>query len=326
MIIIRFKYIISSFRINMIGFDSATNLIIFLVGMILFVLTFLFSVYFFNRGKLKTFVIFDIAFFFLFFGLLWARILGMINAWGKYSSLGINLIPLEESVNGIAVVDAFPWEFFKINDGNLFIWGIPIGIILGIVIIYFFSNKSKSFLSYADDIILAFLPAKLVLLITQLISLVYYGKQAGLVNVFIPNEGGVRANLALIEIVLFAIIFVVLLFIKSRVKKPGYVFYMYLIYEIVVGFLLLSEVSYSNVMILDLHTSQVVSLILAIVVVVIFVVDVFQSILITRKKRLISKTGSQSPESLIGRSDYNDIELEKNQKGFFKKITSIFKK
>lgn len=304
----------------MLNAVNNTAILFLVVGIFISISIFFFSIYFFNRKRLKKFVLFDIAFVVLAIGMITGRVIGMINSWHEYSNLGIRIFPIEEVSGRIRIVDALPWEFFKINDGNFFIWGISIGVILSIMLIYFFSNKSKGYLNFADGIILSFLPAKLVLIITQLISFTYYGKDIGTVNVFIPTIGGPRSSLALIELFLFLGVFLLLLLVKYKVSKDGVVYLIYVIYEIVVGYFLVSNVFYSNGIISGFETSEIVSLLILLLTSLWVLSGLFGSIF---KKKKATQIESISSENLIQRNDLTDIEMSESR-NIIEKIKDIF--
>lgn len=195
--------------------QSLVNLVFYIGSSFLFILLF----YIIFKGKLKKFVIFDLALIISLSSLSFARLLGIINNREYYSTLTWSLSPFQEYVDRIGIIKAFPWEFIKFHDGNVIIWGFFPGALIGVLIIYLISNRQKHFLDFLDNSLMAFVPSMIIMYIGVLVSQSYFGKTIGMLDTFITSIGEERSNLILIELIILIVSFSFVLYIKPRIPK-----------------------------------------------------------------------------------------------------------
>lgn len=105
-----------------------------------------------TRDILKNEAIFDIAFITFFIGILVDRVFAVIRNYEFYNVNGWSFTPVVESVDQTLVFSTLPWNLVRLNDGNLTILGLFLGIVLGIFFVYRSSNKQKTIFTLLDKI------------------------------------------------------------------------------------------------------------------------------------------------------------------------------
>jgi hypothetical protein len=214
---------------------------IIIIFIIIAFFIFIFVFYLLFKDKLKTNVIFDITLILLVCGTIGARFLGIINKLDYYLGLNWGILPIQETPEKLSAAHILPWELLNYNDHNFILWGFVLGILIGGLLIYLFSNKQKNFLTFLDRLIMALIPAQIVLLLGAIASELYYGKTAGILSTYVSSIGQWRTNIALIEL-LILLTTIILLFILVRLKsQDGVTLAMFLIFQSIVPIFLIPQ-------------------------------------------------------------------------------------
>ncbi len=222
------------------------NVPVFLGGVFVSFLIFSFFLYFTFKKRIKTFVIFDLSVLLFFAGMVFSRLLSVIDRWSVYSEYNWAFLPVRDTGEEIFFERVLPWEVINILDGNLILWLVPIGILIGGLLVYLSSNRKIDLAFFTDSIILAVIPVQLVLSFTAILLELYYGNDSGGLDLYIDQIGEHRLNIPLIEIgafVIGAMFIIAIYFLKSR---KGLVTALYLIINGILGTLLFSNSSFVN--------------------------------------------------------------------------------
>ena len=161
---------------------------------------------------------FDIVFFGVILGLLTARLVGFIGAFGDYSSIGWSIDPLRDVTGDFAPLDALPWVFLKVWDGNLNYQVIGFGSLLGAWLIASNKRRIEDLRMVLDKYIVAAVVGQVVLIIGTFLTGVYFGKEYD--GPFaLDYAGGKRFPVQLFELITLAAIFVAMNMAEVRNKK-----------------------------------------------------------------------------------------------------------
>jgi len=301
----------------------------FIVGAII---VFILSFYVIFEYKIKKFVLFDIIFFLLFSGLFFARLLGVINSFDEYRNLEWRILPLEDTSTNIELVRSLPWNLFNIFDGNIILLGIPLGILAGASLLYLFSNREKKYYTFIDNIIWAFLPSHIVLLIGALLSKLYYGKEAGIINVFIEKTENFRLNILLIELIVFLATVLSILIIKFKVKIKGAVTAIFLIMQGIDAVIVLPNAEQFHTISDDIYWISLLGSVMIAIGILIYLQIFIHSFTVQKIPRVFYRSRRNqngiiyklSQDKLIDQPIVTDIEL-RQPTPFISKLKSIFK-
>lgn len=294
----------------------------FLGGVFLGALVFIFFLYVIFREKLKTFVIFDLSLILFSTGVLLSRLIAILDNWSLYSSYSWSFLPLKDNGNRVIFERVLPWELLNIFDGNLVLWMLPIGIIFGCFFIYLNSNKKIDIFLFLDNIVLAAIPVQIVLSFTAIFLGLYFGKDSGGIDIYVESIGESRLNTPLVEIGAFALIVLMAMMLYSLKARKGLLTAFYLVGNGIVGLLLFSKASFVQESMLHYSLS---ALVIALGV-LILTIALFAKKAKTSKDNIIVEKKSTITEGneLINQQILTDIESERQT--LLGRLRSIFKR
>lgn len=294
------------------------DLPIILPFLVVGVFIFTFTLYYLFHQNLKTNVIFDIGWMILIGGFFFSRLLGFLDDISFYEKLGWSFLPLEDSGSSIFINHKLPWEFVNILDGNFYLIGFPIGMILAAVFIYLISNKAKGINYFLDTLILAIIPFQLIVLIGAFVSQLYYHKSSStLLNFYIDNENGSRMSTISIEIIILILFCILLFVIKRFAKKDGVALFTYLFSQGVVIVFLISNLSQTKTPIIFVILGVII-LFVATMLLVGMIID-----LIKQRKKIEEINQLKHSDEIIVQRAYSDIEI--TQTNLLQKIRKFFR-
>lgn len=292
--------------------------------LIIFSITFIVGIYLIFDGKLKSNVIFDIGFLCVIGGVVLSRFFGVINDIEWYLDLDWQLLPFSDSTSGIEFITSMPWQLVNIFDQNFLLLGMPIGIIISGAILYISSNKKQNVTIFIDKIVMALLPARILLSIGNYVSTGYIDSNNNFYQQTLGDfySSSSFINLALIEIIIFLIGLLIIALINQKTKKEGFILGSYLVLEGIIAMAILTQLTLVNPI---FGISWV--LVLGIVIVLLGLLIIFQGTVknLFKKNNVKEKRRYLTGENLIRRKPVSDIEIASDNKALKNKLKSYLR-
>jgi hypothetical protein len=198
------------------------------IGIFVFFLVFIYSVWHLQKGKTKESKIFDIAFFSIIFAGIFNRIIVVIANYDEYLIQGWNVLPFREYFdpvlgNQIHWLTGLPWSAVVIVPGKSAFIAIFFGILIGLLVFFMNSKKFKKIYEVLDDVAISYALAALPLLIAMHYAGAYVGKEAAGFMSFQFADGVGRYSLQLLQVMYFVGFLVLVYILKYRrhVERTG---------------------------------------------------------------------------------------------------------
>lgn len=295
---------------------------IMFVTVIVAIVTFVYSFYIIFSSRLRKYSLFDIAFIIIFFVFIAARIGGVLNNWDYYSGLNWRLVPYQDAIDIILYIPSLPWEIINVFDGNFLFYAVPLGFILGGLFIYLISNKKKNIFDFTDKIIVAAIPANIVLGIGLFLVHPFYGNFKGVVNIMNPDINTYQFSPYLSFIALFLINIIISLISSQILKNRGAMTSIYLSFIAVIFLFILPNTTENRYYIGDYPWSKYLGLLL---IVTVLIINFFIVADILKLKTILSnREVTTNSQELLNQEVLSDIDL--NKKSLWSRITSIFRR
>lgn len=198
------------------------------VGLLVFFIIFLYSVWKLQRAKTKESKIFDIVFVSTIIAAIVNRIVVVVANYDSYMIQGWNLLPFREyfdEIQGNQVLwfVGLPWSALSLVPGQSAFVAIFFGLVVGLIIFFMNAKKFKKIYEVLDDVVISYAIAALPLLIAMHYAGAYVGREASGFMTFKYADEVSRYSLQLLQLLYFigflAIVYV--LKYRKQVEKIG---------------------------------------------------------------------------------------------------------
>lgn len=197
------------------GIDIHALTVLMVAGFLVF--TFLLWKNLRNQAKKNT--IFDIVIFTLFLSPVIGRIVYVAKHFSSYLNQGWSVLPVRDTVAGVAYFDAMPWNLLKIWDSGVYVHFIPIAVMLGVYFSLIISREKIYYKRIITKVWMSLMPAYLFFLTGYLLDGSYIGKPGSIpLKVLYEGENEARLAIQIIEIVVVIGIAIFYLDVKSNSK------------------------------------------------------------------------------------------------------------